>query len=134
MRERSGGVCNTPLQPAGRHVLDFVIIIFSSLDGRKEAKEDQGLTEAGEFGRVQVGVEKRPGKMAGYMWEWKRGQGIRPGMGGGGKWGIFFFAPSVADRYLSGGGFNIGARALLLQAILNNPAAHVRDALHFLQI
>ena len=28
-----------------------------SLDGRKEAKEDQGLTEAGEFGRVQVGVE-----------------------------------------------------------------------------
>ena len=32
-----------------------------SLDGRKEAKEDQGLTEAGEDGRVQVGVEKRPG-------------------------------------------------------------------------
>ena len=30
------------------------------LDTRKEAKEDQGLTEAGEFGRVQVGTEKRP--------------------------------------------------------------------------
>ena len=29
-----------------------------SLDGRKEAKEDQGLTEAGEFGRIQVGVRK----------------------------------------------------------------------------
>ena len=28
-----------------------------SLDGKKEAKEDQGLTEAGEFGRVRVGVE-----------------------------------------------------------------------------
>ena len=35
-----------------------LIIFFSSLDGRKEAKEDQGLTEAEEFGRVQVGVEK----------------------------------------------------------------------------
>ena len=35
-----------------------LIIFFSSLDGRKEAKENQGLTEAGEFGRVQVGVEK----------------------------------------------------------------------------
>ena len=34
-----------------------LIIFFSSLDGRKEAKEDQGLTEAGEFGRVCVGVE-----------------------------------------------------------------------------
>ena len=28
-----------------------------SLDGRKEAKKDQGLTEAGEFGQVRVGVE-----------------------------------------------------------------------------
>ena len=28
-------------------------IFFSSLDGRKEAKEDQGLTEAGEFGRIR---------------------------------------------------------------------------------
>ena len=34
------------------------IIFFSCLDTRKEAKEDQGLTEAGEFGRVRVGVEK----------------------------------------------------------------------------
>ena len=110
------------------------IIFFSCLDTRKEAKEDQGLTEAGEFGRVQVGVEKRPGKLAGYRWGWKRGRGRWPGTCGGGKWGTFFFAPSVADRYLSGGGFNIGARALLLQAILNNPAAHARDALHFLQI
>ena len=86
------------------------MIFFSSLDGRKEAKEDQGLTEAGEFGRVQVGMEKGPGKLAGYRW--------------GGKWGVFFFSPPIADRYLSGGGFNIAARALLLQAILNNPAAH----------
>ena len=50
-----------------------LMIFFSSLDGRKEAKEDQGLTEAGELGRVQVGVEKRPGKMAGYVWGWKMG-------------------------------------------------------------
>ena len=28
-----------------------------SLDGRKEAKENQGLTEAGEFIRVRVGIE-----------------------------------------------------------------------------
>ena len=34
-----------------------LIIFFSSLDGRKEAKENQGLTEAREFGRVRVGVE-----------------------------------------------------------------------------
>ena len=34
-----------------------LMIFFSSLDGRKEAKEDQGLTEAGEFGRVRVGIE-----------------------------------------------------------------------------
>ena len=34
-----------------------LIIFFSCLDTRKEAKEDQGLTEAGEFGRVRVGVE-----------------------------------------------------------------------------
>ena len=33
------------------------MFFFSCLDTRKEAKEDQGLTEAGEFGRVQVGVE-----------------------------------------------------------------------------
>ena len=39
-----------------------LIIFFSSLDGRKEAKENQGLTEAGEFGRVCVGVENVPGK------------------------------------------------------------------------
>ena len=32
------------------------MFFFSSLDGRKEAKEDQGLTEAEEFGRVRVGV------------------------------------------------------------------------------
>ena len=36
-------------------------IFFSSLDGRKEAKENQGLTEAEEFGRVQVGVGKQVG-------------------------------------------------------------------------
>ena len=35
----------------GRFFLTL-IIFFSSLDGRKEAKEDQGLTEAEEFGRV----------------------------------------------------------------------------------
>ena len=56
----------------GRFFLVF-IFFFSSLDGRKEAKEDQGLTEAGELGRVQVGVEKRAGKMAGYGWGWKMG-------------------------------------------------------------
>ena len=51
----------------------LVMIIFSSLDGRKEAKEDQGLTEAEEVGRVHVGTEKRPGKLAGYRWGWKMG-------------------------------------------------------------
>ena len=34
-----------------------LMIFFSCLDTRKEAKENQGLTEAGELGRVQVGVE-----------------------------------------------------------------------------
>ena len=43
-------------KPAG--FWGLAMIFFSSLDGRKEAKEDQGLTEAEEFGRVQVGVEK----------------------------------------------------------------------------
>ena len=36
----------------------LAMIFFSSLDGRKEAKEDQGLTEAGEFGRIHVEMEK----------------------------------------------------------------------------
>ena len=35
----------------GRFFLAFRIF-FSSLDGRKEAKEDQGLTEAEEVGRI----------------------------------------------------------------------------------
>ena len=43
------------------------------LDTRKEAKENQGLTEAGEFGRVHVGMEKGPGNLAGYVWGWKMG-------------------------------------------------------------
>ena len=43
-------------KPAG--FWGLAMIFFSSLDGRKEAKEDQGLTEAGEFGRIQVGVRK----------------------------------------------------------------------------
>ena len=34
-----------------------LIIFFSCIKTRKEAKEDQGLTEAGEDGRVRVGVE-----------------------------------------------------------------------------
>ena len=33
------------------------MFFFSSIKGRKEAKEDQGLTEAGEDGRVRVGVD-----------------------------------------------------------------------------
>ena len=43
-------------KPAG--FWGLAMIFFSSLDGRKEAKEDQGLTEAGEVGRVHVEVEK----------------------------------------------------------------------------
>ena len=43
-------------KPAG--FWGLAMIFFSSLDGRKEAKEDQGLTEAEEFGRVHVGVRK----------------------------------------------------------------------------
>ena len=36
-------------------------------DGRKAAKEDQGLTEAGEVGRVydMISLEKVPGKLPG---------------------------------------------------------------------
>ena len=45
----------------GRLFLAFMIF-FSSLDGRKEAKEDQGLTEAGEVGRVHDRSKKVPGK------------------------------------------------------------------------
>ena len=84
----------------------------------------RGLVLIQEKKQKKIKASPRPGKLAGYMWEWKRGRGIWPGTCGGGKWGVFFFAPPVADRYLSGGGFNIAARALLLQAILNNPAAH----------
>ncbi|AOH40980.1 hypothetical protein C7123_02255 [Tannerella serpentiformis] len=84
----------------------------------------RGLPLMEEKKQKKIKASPRPGKLAGYMWERKRGRGIRPDTGGGGKWGTFFFAPSVADRYLSGGSFNIGARTLLLQAILNNPAAH----------
>ena len=51
-RGRLEGVCDTPLQPNGRHVLDLAMIFFSCLDTRKEAKEDQGLTEAGEVSRI----------------------------------------------------------------------------------
>jgi len=29
---------------------------FSSLDGRKEAKEDQGVRDAGQIGRVPLGL------------------------------------------------------------------------------
>ena len=43
------------------------------LDTRKEAKEDQGLTEAGEVSRVRVGMEKGPRNLAGYVWGWKMG-------------------------------------------------------------
>ena len=39
----------------------LAMIFFSSLDGRKEAKEDQGLTEAGEFGRKRL-PESSPNK------------------------------------------------------------------------
>ena len=39
----------------------LAMIFFSSLDGRKEAKEDQGLTEAGELGRKRL-PESSPNK------------------------------------------------------------------------
>ena len=39
-------------KPAG--FWGLAMIFFSCLDTRKEAKEDQGLTEAGEFGRKQL--------------------------------------------------------------------------------
>ena len=54
----SGVFCRKRLiDTENRRFFLALIIFFSSLDGRKEAKEDQGLTEAGEFGRVRVGVE-----------------------------------------------------------------------------
>ena len=65
-RQAVGAYCIRPLGVFGRkRMVDtengcfflVLMIFFSSLDGRKEAKEDQGLTEAGEFGRVRVGVE-----------------------------------------------------------------------------
>ena len=46
-------------KPAG--FWGLAMIFFSSLDGRKEAKEDQGLTEAGEFGRKRL-PESSPNK------------------------------------------------------------------------
>ena len=45
----------------GRLFLAFMTF-FSSLDGRKEAKEDQGLTEAGEVSRIHDRSKKVPGK------------------------------------------------------------------------
>ena len=60
-RQAVGAYCIRPLGVFGRkRMIDTenrrfflaLIIFFSSLDGRKGAKEDQGLTEAGEFGRV----------------------------------------------------------------------------------
>ena len=110
------------------------MFFFSSLDGRKGPCPGRGLPLMEEKKQKKIKASPRPGKLAGYRWEWKRGRGIWPGTCGNGKGGTFFAAPPIADRYLSGEGFNIGARALLLQAILNNPAAHARDALHFLQI
>ena len=65
-----GAYCIRPLGVFGRMQMIGIkkgvfflalMIFFSSLDGRKEAKEDQGLTEAGELGRVCVGVEKQVG-------------------------------------------------------------------------
>ena len=108
-RQAVGAYCIRPLGVFGRKRMISIkrgvfflalIIFFSSLDGRKEAKENQGLTEAGEFGRVCVGVENvpeklpcpgrglvliqekkqkkikvspRPGNLAGYRWGWKMG-------------------------------------------------------------
>ena len=69
-RQAVGAYCIRPLGVFGRRrMIDTenrrfflaLIIFFSSLDGRKGAKEDQGLTEAGEVSRVQVGVEKQVG-------------------------------------------------------------------------
>ena len=60
-RQAVGAYCIRPLDVSGRkRLIDTenrrfflaLIIFFSSLDGRKEDKEDQGLTEAGELGRV----------------------------------------------------------------------------------
>ena len=78
------------------------------------------LTEAGEDGRVWVGMEK------GAFFS-----PLHPSLTGGGSFGeasTRLLAKFVRLRP------KIGALALLLQAILNNPAAHSRDALHFLQI
>ena len=68
---RVGAYCIRPLDVSGRRRLidtengPFFLafrIFFSSLDGRKEAKEDQGLTEAGEVGRIHDRSKKVPGK------------------------------------------------------------------------
>ena len=65
-----GAYCIRPLGVFGRRRMIGVIkgvfflafrIFFSSLDGRKEAKEDQGLTEAGEVGRKRL-PESSPNK------------------------------------------------------------------------
>ena len=81
-RQAVGAYCIRPPSVFGRRrIIDnengrFFLalrIFFSCLDTRKEAKEDQGLTEAGEVSRVQVGMEKGAGNLAGYVWKWKRG-------------------------------------------------------------
>ena len=44
------------------HIRCASTVFFSSLDGRKEAKEDQGVRDAGQFGRVPREYEKSGGQ------------------------------------------------------------------------
>ena len=46
------------------YLLFFLLMaFFSSLDGRKEAKEDQGVRDASQFGRVHDESDRVPGNL-----------------------------------------------------------------------
>ena len=72
------GVLHTPhWYPAFSCLSSFfsrLSFFFSCLDARKEAKESQGPTGAGEIGRVPVGCMLEgqgppgPEKLTGYLW------------------------------------------------------------------
>ena len=88
------------------------IIFFSSLDGRKEAKEDQGLTEAGEAGRVpgQTSLAAaaaplpRPGKFGPGTRTKLAGGRSRPATEAEEVWaGYFFSLMIISEETLEGG-------------------------------
>ena len=61
LRQHMWGVCNTPLPhtdkegfPNEKRGVFASLIFFSCLDARKEAKEDQGIRDAGQISGIQL--------------------------------------------------------------------------------